>query len=143
MGENLRLEDRQLIKNQLYKYCWEIDHNNVDGWLSVFTDDVHFEFGDEVNIDGKENLKSWITEIANTLLNMRHIVTNFVFEFTGEDKAESRCYWSFNSGFAGHESEGVTERAEGKYFFSWKKINGEWLAYHQIAEAVWWTGYNA
>ena len=110
--------------------------------MSVFTDDVHFEFGEAVNINGKENLKTWISEVANTLLNMRHIVTNFIFQFTEEDKAELKCYWSFNSGFLGHESEGVTDKGEGKYFFSLKKTNGEWLVYNQIAELVWWTGYN-
>jgi hypothetical protein len=136
------LEDRQLITDKLYTYCWGVDHDDADTWISTFTDDVHFEFG-EVKIDGKEDLKTWIsTEVIGTLLHMRHIITNTIIEFEGEDKAKSKSYWSFNSGFNGHEDEGVTDRGEGKYYFRWRKEDGEWKAYELIAEPVWWTGYN-
>jgi len=37
----------------------------------------------------------------------------------------------------------VTDRAEGKYYFKWRKEGGGWKAYEEIAEAVWWTGYAA
>jgi len=143
MSHHLRLEDRQLIMDKLYAYCWGVDHDDADAWISTFTDDVHFEFGSEVKIDGKENLKKWINTFAiGTLLNMRHIITNTIIEFDeGEDKAKSKSYWSVNSGFKGHEDEGVTDRAEGKYYFKWRKEGGEWKAYEEIAEAVWWTGY--
>ena len=94
-------------------------------------------------IDGKENLKQWIsTETIGTLLHMRHIITNTMIEFESDDKAKSKSYWSFNGGYKGHEDEGVTDRGEGKYYFKWRKEAGEWKAFEEIAEAVWWTGYN-
>ena len=142
MTHYLRLEDRHLILEKLYAYCWAVDHDDADAWVSVFTDDVHFEFG-EVKLDGKENLKKWIsTEVIGILLHMRHIITNTIIEFEDEHKATSKSYWSFNGGYKGHEDEGVTDRGEGKYYFKWRKENGEWKAYEEIAEAVWWTGYN-
>jgi len=142
MSHHLRLEDSHLIAEKLCTYCWGVDHDDADMWVSVFTEDVHFEFGD-AKIDGKANLKEWISTAAiGTLLHMRHIITNVVTEFEGENRAKTKCYWSFNSGYKGHESEGVTDRGEGKYYFKWRRENGEWLAYEEIAEAVWWTGYN-
>jgi len=140
---SLRLEDRQLIMDQIYTYCWGQDHDDLDMVMSIFTDDLHFEFGD-AKIDGRENFsKQWITKyVIGTLLHMRHIVTNTVIEFEGEEKAKSKSYWSFNSGHKEHEKEGVTERGEGKYYLKWRKENGEWKAYELIAPAVWWTGYS-
>lgn len=139
--QSLRLEDRQLIMDKLYTYCWGVDHDDADTWISVFTDDVHFEFG-KLKIDGKANLKKWIsTDVIGVLLHMRHIITNTMIEFEGEEMARSKCYWSLNSGYKGHEDEGVTDRAEGKYYFKWRKENGGWKAFEEIAEVVWWTGY--
>ena len=60
MTHHLRLEDRQLITDKLHTYCWGVDHDDADTWISTFTNDVHFEFG-EVKIDGKEDLKTWIS----------------------------------------------------------------------------------
>ena len=142
MTNDLRPEDRQQIMDKLYGYSWTIDKDDVDGWLETFTDDVYFEFGD-LKIKGKKELGEWISsEIVGTLLNMRHIITNTVIEFDGPDTARSKNYWIFNSGFKGHEEEGVTEHANGNYYMKWRKEGEEWKIYEEVAETVWWTGYN-
>ena len=143
MTDNLKLEDRQLITDKLYNYSWTIDHNDVSGWLDTFTDDTFFKFG-ELEIRGKENLGQWISsEVVGTLLNMRHIITNIMIEFEGENEALSKSYWIFNSGHKEHKEEGVTENANGKYLMKWRSDKDGWQAYETMVEAVWWTGYNA
>ncbi len=143
MTNHSRLEDRQLIIDKLYHYAWTIDHDDVSGWLDTFTDDTFFKFG-ELEIRGKTDLNEWISDqVVGTLLNMRHIITNTMIEFVGENEAISKNYWIFNSGYLGHEQEGVTENANGKYRMKWRRNNDVWQVYETIVEAVWWTGYNA
>ncbi|MBT7086637.1 MAG: nuclear transport factor 2 family protein [Desulfobacterales bacterium] len=143
MINDFRPEDRQLIMDKLYNYSWTIDQDDVSGWLDTFTDDVYFEFG-ELKIKGKKELGEWISaEIVGTLLNMRHIITNTIIEFDGEAEARSKNYWIFNSGYKGHEEEGVTENANGNYYMKWRKEGEDWKIYEEIAETVWWKGYNS
>jgi len=143
MTDTLRAQDRQLIMDKLYGYAWAIDQDDVPGWMDTFTDDVYFEFG-ELEINGKGNLRKWISDdVVGTLLQMRHVITNVIIAFEGPDEAISKCYWLFNSGYKGHEKEGVTENATGTYHMKWRKEGQTWRVYEEIAEALWWTGYNA
>lgn len=84
--------DRIAIMEAKAAYCRYADHLDVEGMLSVFTDDCEFRFGpgDQI-IVGTAAIRDWFhLEVDRTEASL-HMVSNFEIEFTEPDRARSRC----------------------------------------------------
>jgi hypothetical protein len=73
-------------------YCRYSDFLDLDGMLSVFTDDCEFRYGPGAEvIVGTQAIREWYKlEVDRTVASL-HMVSNFEITFPTPDKAESRC----------------------------------------------------
>lgn len=84
--------DRLAIMEKKAAYCRYSDCLDVEGMLSVFTEDCEFRYGPgpEV-IVGIDAMRDWYhLEVDRTVASL-HMVSNFEIDFISPDHARSRC----------------------------------------------------
>eukprot|EP01091_Cochliopodium_minus_P007488 TRINITY_DN17376_c0_g1_i1.p1 TRINITY_DN17376_c0_g1~~TRINITY_DN17376_c0_g1_i1.p1 ORF type:complete len:137 (-),score=24.27 TRINITY_DN17376_c0_g1_i1:131-541(-) len=92
------MNDYQQIVNSLGKYIHGLDENDTDLFASAFTDDAKFKFPiRKIDIQGKENLKSFCTRFNNNFKNISHMEDTFIIDINGNN-ATNKSYWKSYSG---------------------------------------------
>lgn len=92
MPENeseLRLEDRELIRDVLHRYCRAVDRRDLDLLLSCYhpdSVDQHASFTGS----GPDFCRYAMTQVTKTILTL-HRITNVLIEFEN-DRAFTECY---------------------------------------------------
>jgi hypothetical protein len=73
-------------------YCRYSDFLDLDGMLTVFTEDCQFRYGPgEDVIIGTKAIREWYKlEVDRTVASL-HMVSNFEINFVTPDRAQSRC----------------------------------------------------
>jgi hypothetical protein len=134
--------DRLAIMEAKAAYCRYSDLLDLDGMLTVFTEDCEFRYGpgDEV-IVGTKAIREWYKlEVERTVASL-HAVSNFEISFVSPDKAQSRC--------ALHSWKRFVDRPEDRhryvhYIEEWVRTDAGWrqskLEYQVIGETGTDTG---
>ena len=63
-------------KERIIKLFESIDKNDVGGFLDFLTDDVHFKFGNQDPVDGKENLRKELNDFYKTIKSISNDILN-------------------------------------------------------------------
>lgn len=78
-------EDHVAIAALLARYCLTLDHDDVDGWLALFTPDARYEVYGR-SFDGHEGLRRMLAAAPGGL----HLGGPPVIEMTGPDRASTQ-----------------------------------------------------
>ena len=83
--------DREMIRDLLARYAWEIDHGTPEGFASLFVEEGVFEVPDlDLRVVGRERIVEFAKDLQRTLPNIHHVMSNFVIDVSGE-RARGRC----------------------------------------------------
>jgi ketosteroid isomerase-like protein len=116
IGGNVTIaEDHDAIRNLLGRYNHAIDAQQVDEWVSLFTDDGVFDRGGSV-ASGPDELRTVAESVKGP---MRHVIANEVIDVDG-DEANVRAYVFV---FAGSPP---VVRTSGTYDDQLRRVDGAW-----------------
>lgn len=120
----VRLEHREAIKTLRANYCYYADEHDWESFVSLFTEDVHFEFGPIGEFDGREEiLENLAPTIDREHSFLVHMVHNPIIEFDGEETASGRWYFEVPATFRDGEAGWI----QGTYWDDYRHVDGEWL----------------
>ena len=125
-----RAADTVAIQQLIVKYAHVYDSLDVEGYVSVFTEDAKFTFtGNELN--GRDEIREFITGAKQrresappTDSKSYHSISNTRIQFDSDDVARHRSYWQVLSCATGTP---CVVSSMGYYDDVVVKQNGEWL----------------
>jgi len=125
-----RAADTVAIQQLIVKYAHVYDSLDVEGYVSIFTDDAKFSFtGNELN--GRAEIREFITgakqrhdSAPNQTSKSYHSISNTRIQFDSDTMAHHRSYWQVVSCTTGTPCA-ITNM--GYYDDVVVKQNGEWL----------------
>ena len=141
--ESSYAEDRSQIEDLQARYLFAMDFNDVETFVSLFSEDGILDVGAGV-LRGRDAIRKSTIERNKKLeaqrakevppglhpQGPRHFVTNIVVKIDG-DRAVGRSYW-FHAGNANPERTAVF-MTYGHYEDEFVKVNGKWLfSYRKI-----------
>jgi uncharacterized protein (TIGR02246 family) len=95
-----RAKDYAAIQTLIVKYAHVYDSRDVEGYVSVFTEDAQFTFtGNALN--GRGEIRDFITTVANSPvpdIKSYHSISNTLIEFVSDTEAHHVSYWQIVSG---------------------------------------------
>jgi hypothetical protein len=117
------LADREAIRNLPLRYCDCLSQNDLEGLVSLFTENGSFvaqNFENEVATRGRGELKKMYETLVSDVHPRPYTHTHLV-ELRSEDSATGRCYVEMRSAKVNMEWLG-----SGYYEDDYTKIRGEW-----------------
>jgi uncharacterized protein (TIGR02246 family) len=123
-----RADDYVAIQSLIVKYAHVYDSLDVEGYVSVFTEDAQFSFtGNTLN--GRAQIRDFITKAASRpaavpATKSYHSISNTMIEFVSDTEAHHRSYWQVVSGPVGGP---MSISNMGFYDDVVVKQNGQWL----------------
>jgi ketosteroid isomerase-like protein len=117
------LADREAIRDLPVRYCDCLWRNDIDGLVSLFTEDGAFAVRcDELEAvsRGRAELKEMYESVADEIYP-RPYIHNHVVELRGPDSAIGRCYLEVRS-----EKHDMDWIGAGYYEDRYSKIGDEW-----------------
>jgi ketosteroid isomerase-like protein len=115
------IEDRMLIRERMSAYADAMFSQDLESWLSHFTDDVAWRFGSST-MTGREELRASWPNLWAPLRAMGYFTEVASIEVEGE-RAEAKCY----SRQIFFRKDGTVVKLVGLYRDELVKRNGEWL----------------
>jgi ketosteroid isomerase-like protein len=117
------LADREAIRNLPIRYCDCICRNDLEGLMSLFTDDAAFSVKDPENrvvTRGRSDLKKMYENLVKEA-RPRPFTHTHVVELRGTNRATGRCYVEMRSAKIDLEWMG-----SGYYEDDYTKVGEEW-----------------
>src|SRR5689334_12138114 len=87
-----QLLDRQEIVDLLLRYASTIDAKDYTTLRSLFTEDIHAKYGDDVVVDGADNLLEWIDGMTKTATWQHHFLNVYHVDFVSDTEAKTLTY---------------------------------------------------
>lgn len=137
LAERVRiLEDKEALRGLMIKGWRALDHKDFDGWISCWSDDAVFEFGQWGALHGRRAIHDTVVEAESPYLTMQHHILNMHFEVSG-DLATGVGYMLF-VGVADEEQAQNPYSMGGTYEWEYVREDAGWRLKRQRL-GVWWT----
>ena len=85
------LEDKEAIRELLYRYCYGTDTGDVEGWVGGFTEDCEWDGGPFGACKGKGEMRAFYAQGGDAARSMRHLTLNTIIDVQG-DRARAVSY---------------------------------------------------
>jgi ketosteroid isomerase-like protein len=79
------LEDKEAIREVLYRYCYGTDTGDTEGWVRGFTEDCLWDGGPFGVCQGKDAMRAFHKEGGDAAKSMRHLTLNSLIDVQGDD----------------------------------------------------------
>lgn len=130
-GSTDQLWDIEAVKQAQYAYAYHIDSKNLEGLMSLFTDDAIAEYShlgtEPLNIDGIRSFMQGATSPEAGF--MAHQMLSPYIKVDGK-KAYGMFYLMFLGGPASDTAAGQLRWIQGWYNNEFEKVGGEWKIKH-------------
>ena len=132
----MSVEDIEGIRRIQALFCQYLDDGNLDGTLSLFTDDCIIHSGGNTHV-GREAVTKYLQNFFSGSTppdnQWAHILSDGVYEFSEDGMtAEGRSYMT---GFRSSEIGRWWLAAANRHHDRFRKVNGQWLFYEKGMEA--------
>ena len=77
-------EDKEAIREVLYRYCYGTDNGDTELWVEGFTDDCFWDAGEMGVLRGKEAMREFHKPNAASARAMRHYTLNTLIDLQGD-----------------------------------------------------------
>ena len=79
------LEEKEAIREVLYRYCYGTDSGDTELWVEGFTEDCVWDGGPfEAVLNGKEEMRAYHKPNSEASKEMRHLNLNAVIDLQGD-----------------------------------------------------------
>jgi len=85
------IEDKDAIRDVLYRYCYGTDTGDVETWVGGFTEDCLWDGGPFGVCKGKEAMRAFYKQGGDAAKSMRHLTLNSIIDVQG-DRAKAVSY---------------------------------------------------
>jgi hypothetical protein len=130
-----RLLDRQAIVDLLLRYASTIDAKDYTTLRSLFCDDIHARYGDDVEINGGDELLAWIDGMTADTTWQHHLLSVYHVDFVSDTEATTLTY---------HTSHQTTSSAPNtctkivaRYYDTVRKVDGVWKIADKYMQIGW------
>ena len=113
-----QLEDREAIRDLLYRYCYLIAAADTEAVIALFTPDCRVEVLGTL-YEGPEGLRELYS--GSLTVSPRPYVHNHLIDSLGDDEATARCVLEIRQ-----TRDGVSETGGGCYEDTYRKCDGSW-----------------
>ena len=120
MAADDRLVDQLAIHEVRARYNHFYDSKDLEGFLSIFTDDGLLQLGPAGWAKGKDELRAALAGPMMAADFAAHFTTDEMTEFTGPDTARG------TSRFAVHTGRDPAIEGAGTYHDTYRRLDGEW-----------------
>jgi SnoaL-like domain len=135
-----QLLERQAIVDLLLRYASTIDAKDYATLRSLFTEDIHAQYGDTV-VDGADALLAWIDGMTKTATWQHHMLNVYHVDFVSDTEAKTLTY---------HTSHQTTTDAPdrcrkivARYYDTVRKVDGRWLIADKHMQIGWTQEFTA
>ncbi len=125
-----RLSIREL--NDAFGYC--MDHGDCEGFLKIFTPDVHYRSGERV-LSGKAEIRAFFEARARTGRLSRHTYSGLRIQFRSDD-AVSTSVWTTYAGNGVPPMEGTQPFVVADVSDVYRQYDGQWLIAERMIDPV-------
>ena len=134
MTNDLRLEDRAVITEQMHRFARALDWLELDDLRHVLATDVVMASPHSGDLTGIDAVLAWMHQEYSPFETTHHLISNISVTFTGAGSAEAVSYVS-----AWHrhvEGEHPDVLFWGEYHDTWTLVEGAWrIAIRRTHEA--------
>jgi SnoaL-like domain len=129
-----RLLDRHEIVDLLLRYASTIDAKDYVTLRSLFTDDIHAQFGDTI-VDGGDELLQWIDDMTKTATWQHHMLNVYHVDFVSETEAKTLTYHTSHQTTA--DAPDRCRKIVARYYDTVRKVDGRWLIADKHMQIGW------
>ncbi|MET0661489.1 MAG: nuclear transport factor 2 family protein [Ilumatobacteraceae bacterium] len=135
-----RLFDRQEIVDLLLRYASAIDAKDYPTLRSLFCDDIHARYGDEV-VDGGDELLAWIDSMTATATWQHHMLNVYHVDFVSDTEATTLTYHTSHQTTS--DAPNTCRKIVARYYDTVRKVDGRWLIADKYMEVGWTQAFTA
>jgi SnoaL-like domain len=133
-NDKLRLEDRHLITEQMFRYARATDWLETAGHRDVFVEDCVFASPHSGDMFGVEVVVAWMDRVLAQFEATQHLIGNISITFTGDDSAEAVSYVRAWHRYPDHGKPDMV--LWGEYHDRWRRVDGTWrIEVRRVLEA--------
>jgi len=129
-----RLLDRQEIVDLLLRYASTIDAKDYVTLRSLFTDDIHAQFGDTI-VDGGDELLQWIDDMTKTATWQHHMLNVYHVDFVSETEAKTLTYHTSHQTTV--DAPDRCRKIVARYYDTVRMVDGRWLIADKHMQIGW------
>ena len=115
------LEDKEAIRELLFRYCYGTDAGNVEGWVGGFTEECVWDGGPFGVCNGKQAMRDFYAQGVEQARTMRHLTLNTIIDVEG-DSAHAVSYFALLQVAA----TGTSILLSGFYDDALVRMGGQW-----------------
>jgi 3-phenylpropionate/cinnamic acid dioxygenase small subunit len=90
----MKTEDYEGIRRALGLYCQLNDDGRFDEWSELLAEDATFRYGDQVVVNGRDEIKAFVSAAQPPEVRGKHVIMNEIIDIT-DDHAEVRADFMF------------------------------------------------
>ena len=135
-----RLLDRQEIVDLLLRYASAIDAKDYVTLRSLFTDDIHAKYGEEV-VDGGDELLQWIDDMTKTATWQHHMLNVYHVDFVSDTEATTLTYHTSHQTTS--DTPDTCRKIVARYYDTVRKVDGRWLIADKYMQIGWTQAFTA
>jgi uncharacterized protein (TIGR02246 family) len=88
-----QVEAKQAIRELMAGYSYGCDHQDRERFLSIWTDDAHWDLGEAFGVaEGKDAIERVLETIWVESPETRHWITDVTVDFTGPESAKGQAH---------------------------------------------------
>lgn len=132
-----RLEHREAIKELRAEYCYRVDSRDWDGYVDLFTEDAHLDFGSIGTYDGHEEIHHFAENVVGEEHPfLSHMIHNPLINIDGVT-ATGQWYFEVPCTF----KDGSAGWIQGTYSDEYQLVDEEWLFAEIVADFNYFAEY--
>ena len=132
MAPELRqLQERQAIVDLLLRYASTIDAKDDATLRSLFTEDIRGQYGEDIVIEGADDLLQWIDGMTKTATWQHHMLNVYHVDFVSDTEAKTLTYHTSHQATDGR-TRTRCRKIVARYYDTVRKVDGRWLIAEQV-----------
>lgn len=129
-----QLLERQAIVDLLLRYASTIDTKDFVTLRSLFCEDIHGRYGDEV-VDGADNLLEWIDSKTADVIWQHHYLNVYHVDFVSDTEAKTLTYHTSHQTKA--DAPDTCVKIVARYHDTVRKVDGVWKIADKHMDVGW------
>jgi ketosteroid isomerase-like protein len=136
-----QLLDRQEIVDLLLRYASAIDAKDYTTLRSLFCDDIHARYGEDVVVDGGDALLAWIDDMTKTATWQHHMLNVYHVDFVSDTEATTLTYHTSHQTTS--DAPDICRKIVARYYDTVRKVDGRWLIADKYMQIGWTQAFTA
>jgi ketosteroid isomerase-like protein len=138
-----RLVDKDAITRLKHEFSWAIEHNDVNRFVGLFTENARVRANPAYPLDGRDAIRARYTDVFDGWhgpFSSLHVVTNARIDVDGDDAQGT--WYLLDLAPRADASGGGPIQVMGVYEEEYRRVNGGWLVSSLKLKYLWRSSHD-